>query len=78
MSRAVEPSSKGIFAAPASNGLSLRALNRRKAGAKLDQFAELLAEGYDPGAAALMLGHLPAYGRVLLQRIIKRLGAQAR
>lgn len=72
------PSGKGIFPAPSSKGIPLRSLNRRKARAKLDAFAELLAEGYEPGAAALMMGHLPDYGRVLFQRIRKRLGEQAR
>jgi hypothetical protein len=72
-----EQSSKGIFAAPSSRGLSLRALNRRKAKGKLDDFAELLAEGASPAEAAVKLGHMPHYGRVLLARICKRLGPQA-
>jgi hypothetical protein len=70
-------SSKGIFPAPASHGLALRSRNRIVAKARLDAFAELLAEGHEPGAAAVILGHLPDYGRVLLQRIRKRLGPQA-
>jgi len=73
-----QPSGKGLFAAPSSKGIPLRNRNRRRARAKLDAFAELLAEGHEPGAAAVMLGHLPDYGRVLLQRIVKKLGEQAR
>lgn len=70
--------SKGIFATPASGGLTLRALNRRKAKKQLDDFAELLAEGATPAQAAVELGYLPSYGRVLLARICARLGEQAR
>lgn len=44
----------------------------------LDKFADLLADGYEPGAAALMLGFTPSYGRTMLQKLIKRLGPQAR
>lgn len=72
----MEHSAKGIFASPSNQGLGLRGLNRRKGKEKLDAFADLLADGVAPGEAAVKLGHLPAYGRVLLQRIIKRLGAE--
>jgi transposase-like protein len=44
----------------------------------IDQFAELLAEGYGVTAAARMLGVEPTYGNAMLQRIRKRLGPQAR
>lgn len=76
---------KGLFAQPASKGLPLRAYNLRKRAAKLRSdrdkmlaFADLLAEGYEPEAAALMLGWVPEFGRTMLKRICKRLGKQAR
>jgi hypothetical protein len=76
--KAPQPGSRGLFPSSTRQRLTLRNASRRKAAAKLDAFAELLAEGHKPGAAAVILGHLPDYGRVLLQRIIKRLGPQAR
>jgi hypothetical protein len=83
---AAVPSAKGIFPAPASHGLPLRAYNQRKKTAKLRSdrdkmlaFADLLAEGYEPDAAALMLGWVPEFGATMLQRIVKKLGvAQCR
>jgi hypothetical protein len=77
-------SAKGIFAAPSSHGLPLKAYNQRKRAAKLrsdrdkmNAFADLLADGYEPESAALMLGWVPEFGRTMLARICKRLGAQA-
>jgi hypothetical protein len=70
-------SGKGLFAAPSSHGLSLRAMNRRKSSKLLNEFAELIAEGATPGQAAVAMGYMPDYGRVLLGRIRKQLGAQA-
>jgi hypothetical protein len=74
----------GLFPAPASKGIPLRNLNRQKKAARLRSdrdkmlaFADLLAEGYEPEAAALMLGWVPEFGRTMLQRICKKLGAQA-
>lgn len=67
----------GLFPAPSSHGLPLKQRNQRLARKKLDDFAELLAEGATPGQAAVALGHMPDYGRVLLARIVKRLGPQA-
>lgn len=43
----------------------------------LDRFADRLAEHGDAAKAARQIGKSDAYGRVLLQRIRKRLGAQA-
>jgi hypothetical protein len=43
---------------------------------KLNEFAEMLAEGVAPADAAVELGHTPPYGRVLLQRLIKGLGKE--
>ncbi len=40
----------------------------------IDQFAEALSESGDVDTAARQVGIVPAYGRVLLQRIINRLG----
>jgi hypothetical protein len=73
----LEQSSKGIFASPAAQGLNLRARNRRLAKKKLDDFAELLADGHEPGAAAVLLGHMPDYGRVLLGKLTAKYGWQA-
>jgi hypothetical protein len=77
-------SAKGIFPAPSSKGIPLRAYNQRKRAAKLRSdrdkmlaFADLLAEGYEPDAAALMLGWVPEFGHTMLGRIIKKLGPQA-
>jgi hypothetical protein len=48
-----------------------------KPSAKLiDQFAERLAEHGEVARAAKECSVRPAYGRVLLQRIIKRLGVE--
>jgi hypothetical protein len=77
-------SAKGLF--PSSGqGLALKAYNERKKRAKLRSdrdkmlaFADLLAEGYEPDAAALMLGWVPEFGQTMLQRIVKKLGPQAR
>lgn len=44
---------------------------------KMAAFAELLAEGYEPEPAALMLGWVPEFGRTMLGRICKKLGRQA-
>jgi hypothetical protein len=66
MARAATESAKGIFPAPSSHGLPLKAFN------------DLLADGYEPESAALMLGWVPEFGRTMLARICKRLGAQAR
>lgn len=43
----------------------------------LDQFAELLAEGFTVPEAARQLHIKTAYGNALLQRMRKRLGPQA-
>ena len=45
-------------------------------GGLIDEFAELLAEGWEVNAAARKLSIGSSYGRVLLQRIIKGLGAE--
>lgn len=78
-------SAKGLFPAPAGKGLPLRAYNQRKKRAKvlsdrdkLNRFADLLAEGYEPAAAALIMGCVPEHGATLLARICKKLGRQAR
>lgn len=78
-------SAKGIFRPPANQGLVLRAFNRQKRTAKLtsdrakmDAFADLLADGYEPSAAALIMGWVPEFGETMLARICKRLGTQAR
>lgn len=78
-------SGKGLFPAPASKGLPLRAYNQRKKTArlrsdrdKMNAFADLLADGYEPEAPAIMLGWVPEFGDTMLQRIIKKLGPQAR
>jgi hypothetical protein len=77
-------SAKGLFPAPAGQGLSLRAYNIRKKAAKLRSdrdkmlaFADLLADGYDPEPAALMLGWVPEFGNTMLARICKKMGPQA-
>lgn len=44
---------------------------------RLDRFAELLAEGYSPKAAALSVYGTSTVGNAMLQRIRKRLGPQA-
>lgn len=71
-------SAAGLFRSPASHGLVLRAANRRKKAKQLDDFAELLAEGATPAQAAVAMGYVPDYGRVLLQRIRNKLGWQAK
>ena len=44
----------------------------------LDAFAELLSEGHDPRDIARALGYAnPKQGNALLQRLRKRMGAQA-
>lgn len=80
----MESSGKGLFPAPAGQGLPLRNLNRKKKAARLRSdrdkmlaFADLLADGYEPEAAALMLGWSPEFGPVVLGRICKKLGPQA-
>jgi hypothetical protein len=77
-------SAKGIFATPSAQGLPLRAYNQRKKSArlrsdrdKMNAFADLLADGYEPEASAIMLGWVPEFGATMLARICKRLGAQA-
>ena len=70
--------STGLFPAAPGRGLTLRNRNRVLRKKKLDAFAELLAEGKAPGEAAVILGHLPSYGPILLKRICERLGPQAR
>lgn len=42
-----------------------------------DQFAEMLADGARAEDAAVQMGFVPSYGRVLLAKIRKGLGAQA-
>jgi hypothetical protein len=44
---------------------------------KLDRFAEHLAEGRSVGDAALLVYGTTTVGNAMLQRIRKRLGAQA-
>lgn len=44
---------------------------------RLDQFAELLAEGHSAKAAALAVYGTRTVGNAMLQRIRKRLGWQA-
>jgi hypothetical protein len=77
-------SAKGLFPKPSAQGLPLKAYNQRKKAAKLRSdrdkmlaFADLLAEGYEPEAAALMMGWVPEFGRTMLARICKKLGPQA-
>lgn len=77
-------SGKGLFPAPAGHGLNLKAYNQRKKRKKLlsdrdklDRFADLLADGYEPASAALMMGCVPEFGTTMLQRICKKLGRQA-
>lgn len=76
-------SGRGIFPAPSSKGIPLRAFNQRKKSAKLRSdrdkmlaFADLLAEGYEPEASAMMLGWVPEFGATMLQRIIRKMGAE--
>ena len=77
-------SAKGLFAPAASKGIPLRAYNRHKKATrlrsdrdKMNAFADLLADGYEPDAAALMLGWVPEHGFTMLRRICRRLGWQA-
>lgn len=52
--------------------------SRAKPTPALDAFAALLAKGYEPDAAARAMGLThPKSGNALLQRLRKRLGAQA-
>ena len=76
---------KGLFPAPSNQGLGLKAYNQRKKAARLRSdrdkmlaFADLLADGYEPEAAAIMLGWVPEFGLTMLGRIMKKLGRQAR
>ena len=68
----------GLFLHKGSNnqGRHFAVWKAREGKRKLDEFAELLSEGVSPTNAALQLGHTAPYGRVLLQRIIKRLGKE--
>lgn len=50
---------------------------KARGGNKLDQFAELLSEGRTPSQAALEVYGTATCGNAMLQRIRKRLGAQA-
>lgn len=53
-------------------------LTRAKAAAaNLDAFAELLAEGVRAEDASTQMGFVPQYGRVMLAKLRKGLGAQA-
>lgn len=43
----------------------------------LDLFAELISEGYGTGDAAVIMGHRRDYGKALLKRLRRKMGAQA-
>jgi pilus assembly protein TadC len=49
---------------------------RDEASARLDAFAELLAEGMEPADAAVRVGCSKGYGRTMLQRIVTQLGKE--
>lgn len=67
----------GLFTHRSHNqGRSFATWRARETVRKLDAFAEMLANEIKPSEAAVRLGHTPPYGRVLLQRIIKRLGKE--
>lgn len=51
--------------------------NRKQTGAKMDAFAEALSLHGDIPRASREVGARPEYGRVLFQRMCKRLGWQA-
>lgn len=72
-----EPSGKGLFSAPAKQGLTLRNRNRLRDKRRMDEFAELLAEGRTPAQAAREMGFLPSYGNAMLQRLRAKMGPQA-
>ena len=55
----------------------IKAHGRPQPTPSLDRFAELLAREITPPNAAEMMGHRREYGRVMLRKICKRLGAQA-
>lgn len=69
--RAIE---RDLASAAAGDGVMRLTSDR----AKMDAFADLLAEGYEPAPAALMLGWVPEHGQTMLDRICKKLGRQAR
>ena len=69
----------GLFAhrTATRGGVASRQAKARKRAEALDSFAELLADEVRPEDADRPLGYAPAYGRVLLGRLRKRLGIQA-
>jgi DNA-binding NarL/FixJ family response regulator len=50
---------------------------KKKTGARLDEFAEHLANGMTPKEASAAMGLSPSSGRVYLATLRKRLGPQA-
>ena len=69
--------STGLFANRGHNqGRSFAVHRARQRRRKLDDFAEMLAEGSAPHEAAEALGHQASYGRTLFQRIVKGLGKE--
>lgn len=67
----MEHSSKGLFDTP-GNGRSFHR-KRKKLGA-LDQFAEHLSRGGEPGDIAVAMGLKRAQGPIMFGRICRRLG----
>jgi hypothetical protein len=68
----------GLFANQGTNqGRAFKQYRAHKGAEVLDSFADLLADGVSTGHAAMKLGFTPGHGRVLLQRIVDKLGWQA-
>lgn len=71
----------GLFSTSTAQGIGARKAQRvRRANtiaSTLDAFAERLSLHGDVPRAAREIGKTPGYGRTLLQRLIKGLGAQA-
>jgi len=68
----------GLFAHKGHNrGRPFAVWRAQEAKRKLDAFADHLADGKTPAQAAILLGNTPAYGKVLLGKLRKRLGWQA-
>jgi hypothetical protein len=69
----------GIFAHRARNqGRNFAIYKVKKGRETLDRFADALAEHGDVSRAAAQAGKSAIYGRILLQKLRKRLGWQAR
>lgn len=67
----------GLFHTPHNQNVRRVSGNRAKeTGDTLNAFAERLSQHGDVARAAAQIGKSPAYGRVLLQRIIAGLGRE--